>query len=114
MWRIRWHVDCLARAYYLVRPPKNKVEFAIKQRESFLEIVTVRRGSTARRHVPVDQAKAACCIVAAQRNSVGISHHPNVGDIPGFFGFGIRIMEPRLRRACAKTRVVGSIFFLKI
>jgi len=40
MRRIRWRVDRLARASYLVRIAKNKVEFAVKQRE-MLECIMV-------------------------------------------------------------------------
>ena len=66
MRRICWDIDRLTGAYHPLHATKSKLEFSVKEDESLFEVVTVRRWSTTRGNMDVDQAKAACRVFACQ------------------------------------------------
>jgi hypothetical protein len=56
---IRWNMDCLPGSDNALLSAKNGLKLAIEKNEAFFEIMAMRRGSTSRGNMHVDETKPA-------------------------------------------------------
>jgi hypothetical protein len=59
----------------MLRASKCRLKGALKDRESFFEVVAMTGRSSTRRHVHIDQAKAVRRVFAGKKDGVGIADH---------------------------------------
>src|SRR5437879_3880682 len=81
MRRVRWYIDRLTCPYHLLLAAKGSLNFALKDAESFFEVVTVRRRPATRGYVHVNQAELSSRVFAAQQYGVCISNHSDMREL---------------------------------
>jgi len=84
--RIGRDVSGLANSQERFCTAESDLDLALNDTEHFLEVVAMRRRATAGRHKHVDEAVTAGCVLARQKNRVGISNQSNVRQVWVFIG----------------------------
>jgi hypothetical protein len=106
MRRICRDIDRLTSASQLLRSTKNHIEFAFKQREGLLKIVTMSRRPAARGYVHIDQAKAACRALASEKDCVCVPDNPDMRRLP------VRVRLCSVKLLCWPPFTPLSLFFI--
>jgi hypothetical protein len=75
---IRWEAHGLTGSHRHFFAPERGFNFALEQRERFLEVMAVRRRTTSGRDVHIEQAVAAIGVLAGKNDRVGVSDKSDV------------------------------------
>ena len=78
---VRRDMNCLTRPHQVLCAAKGSLEFALKDRKGFLEVMTVRGRAAARRNVHVDQTELARRIFAGEKDGVRVPDYSYMGKL---------------------------------
>jgi len=78
VWSVRGNVDGRTRSEGLLSAAKREFQFTLKDRECLLEIVAMRRRSSSRRNMHINEAKLSRSVFPAKEDGVGIPNNPDV------------------------------------
>jgi transposase len=78
VWRVGRNVDGLAGLRHEVLVAKAELDLAFEDREHFLEVVTMRRGTAAGRNVHIDEGVLTGSVVTSHQNRVGVADKADV------------------------------------
>src|ERR1700730_2792143 len=81
VWSVGGDVDGFACADCGSGAPEGGLEFAFEQGKGFLKIVAVGRWAAAGRDVHVDQAEAACGVLASKQDGVSVAYQADVRQV---------------------------------
>ena len=75
---VGWNIDCVASAHDGFLTTEGHLQLAFQKDEGFFEVVTMRAGTAAGRHVHVDHAEAIVSVFAGDGDGIGIACKTNM------------------------------------
>ena len=75
MGSVGWNLDCVPSPDGTLFSSKRRLQLTLENNKTLLEIMAVRRRSTSRRNVHVDQAELTSGVTSRQKNRVRIAYN---------------------------------------